>query len=98
MICKPYCFEFIKTNKVPPYSVMNNMYLETSPCELKVLNFYERLLIQKAKCFQTIVQLKPYQRIFSHLTCPALKGNQSQNEYDYISYYFIIKYEISFKL
>ena len=75
MICKPYCFEFIKANKVPPYSVLNNMNLETSPCELKNLNFYERLLVQKAKCFQTIVQLKPYKRIFSHLTCPALKGN-----------------------
>ena len=74
MVCKPYCLDHLEKNSVPPYSSLNNMRLEITPIELKCLNFYERLLIQKAKCFQTIIHLKPYKKIFSHINCPALKG------------------------
>ncbi len=68
------CFDLIlKKNQRPPYSILNNMYLDPVPKEILILNFYEKLLIQQAKCFLTIIQLKPHQQHQRHVL-PGLKG------------------------
>ena len=75
-ICKPYCLNDIKNDEIPTYSILNNMKLSQPPECISKLNHFERNLTQIAKCFQTIVKLKPYR--FSTNNCkdlvPAMKG------------------------
>jgi hypothetical protein len=75
MICTTYCLADLKTNKIPKYSEHNNMKLDKTPNAIKELNFYEKLLIHQAKCFQTIVQMKPLSNQTTNYKCAALKGN-----------------------
>jgi len=73
-ICKDYCISDLKIGRVPTYSPLNNMELELLPECITQLNFYERLLIQRAKCFQTIVQLRPTKKTYGTNACQALRG------------------------
>lgn len=75
LICTNYCWKDAKNNKVPAYSVLNNVGLDLVPIEIKQLNFFEKQLIQRAKCFQTIIKLRPNRKLFSNHALPALKGN-----------------------
>ncbi len=66
------CFNDLRYDKLPKYSVLNNMYIDNVPEEISSLNFYEKLLIQKAKCFMTIIKLNSYGRNIHQM--PAIKG------------------------
>jgi hypothetical protein len=58
-ICKANCYKDIFVlNRTPTYSLLNNMGLIEVPDCIKILNIYERMLIQRAKCFQTIIKLQ----------------------------------------
>ena len=57
MICTSYCLDDLKRDEIPKYSALNNMILDITPPVIKELNFYEKLLIHQAKCFQTIIQM-----------------------------------------
>ena len=50
------------------------MYLHDPPIELKCLNNYEELLIQLAKCFMTIIQLKTCKTYNNQSLTIAIKG------------------------
>ncbi len=78
MICTSYCLDDLKRDEVPKYSALNNMILDITPPIIKELNFYEKLLIHQAKCFQTIIQMKPLANTNSTYKCPALKGKLYQ--------------------
>ncbi len=51
------------------------MYLYNTPNEIACLNHYELLLIQLAKCFQTIIQLKPLTNSRNFRNVLGFKGN-----------------------
>lgn len=57
-VCKSNCYKSILENKIPKFSVLNNMKLSQLPPEIEVLNNYEFLLIQLAKCFHSIYRLE----------------------------------------
>ena len=71
-LCKE-CNTCLLTQQIPPYSVLNNMYLDDIPKELERLNFYERLLTQRAKCFLTIIKLQNQSGYKTNLLS-AIKG------------------------
>ena len=74
-LCKDHCHkDLIIQGSIPKYSKLNNVYFDECPNEISSLNIFERLLIQKAKVFQTIVKLKSYSSNFSKNAIPALKG------------------------
>ena len=58
-ICK-YCKPLIKKNKLPPRCVLNGLQMEPIPPELADLDSLSRQLIQRAKCYQTVVRLGTY--------------------------------------
>ncbi|CAF1039401.1 unnamed protein product, partial [Brachionus calyciflorus] len=57
-ICSLYCIKDLKNNRVPKFSVLNNMKLYDPPECLKKLNFFEQLLIKQGSSFQTISKLE----------------------------------------
>ncbi len=74
-ICREHCYKSIfKEGKIPIYSKLNNMQILNQPTELSILNFYEKLLIQRAKCFVTIIKLNSYSKNNSGYQTVALKG------------------------
>ena len=54
-----YCKPVIKKNKLPA-RVLNGLQLDTIPPELAQLDSLSRQLIQRAKCYQTVVRLGTY--------------------------------------
>jgi len=66
------CFNDFRLDKLPRYSILNNMFIDNVPKEISTLNFYEKLLIQKAKCFMTIIKLNSYGRNIHQMQ--AIKG------------------------
>ena len=55
--------------------VLNGLYTEPIPQELSNLNAIESQLIQRAKCFQTVVRLGTYTGKVPIYNCPkAVKG------------------------
>ena len=54
-----YCKPVIK-NKLPARCVLNGLQLDTIPPELAQLDSLSRQLIQRAKCYQTVVRLGTY--------------------------------------
>jgi len=58
-ICIDQCFnDIFKNNTIPKYSKLNNMEIQTTPQQLQNLNFFEKTLIHRAKCFLSTVKLK----------------------------------------
>ena len=55
-----YCKNMIRNNKMPPRCVLNGLENVPIPPELAVLDPLSRQLIQRAKCYQTIVRLGIY--------------------------------------
>ena len=73
-LCREFCLKDISDNLIPRYCFLNNMMLEETPDCIKNLNFYEKLLIQKAKCFQTIIKLHTIRKNSKNIPISALKG------------------------
>jgi len=75
-LCRTQCFNdiFIKKRK-PIYSHLNNMHMDSPPIEITRLNFYEKILCQLAKCFQTIVKLQTCKKFSGSNQILALKGS-----------------------
>ena len=57
-MCK-YCKPIIRKNKLPP-RILNGLQTVPIPSELADLDSLSRQLIQRAKCYQTIVRLGTY--------------------------------------
>ena len=69
--CKP----IIKNDKVPGRCVLNGLKCEPIPDELKNLDPLSLQLIQRAKCFQTVVRLGTYTgKVPSYNSLKAIKG------------------------
>jgi hypothetical protein len=74
-ICKAYCEKFIFKDSInPPISVLNNMQFKKPPECIAKLNIWERILIQKARCFQTIGKLNPVSKWKGQNVISALRG------------------------
>ena len=58
-ICN-YCKPKVRAGKLPPQCVLNGLKTESIPVELTKLDSLSCQLIQKAKCYQTIVRLGTY--------------------------------------
>jgi len=55
-----YCQPILNSNKMPSRCVLSGLYTIPIPDELTKLNTLETQLIQRAKCFQTVVRLGTY--------------------------------------
>jgi hypothetical protein len=74
-LCRNFCLTDIFSDEiVPKYSHLNNMFLSQTPEVLKSLNLWERMLIQRAKVFLTIIRLKGYNKSKYVKGLVALKG------------------------
>lgn len=52
------CYTSIRTGGIrPPESIFNNLAVDAVPRQISVLNEYERLCVQLAKCFQAVYRL-----------------------------------------
>ena len=70
-----YCKNMIKSNKMPPRCVLNGLQTVPIPLELALLDPLSRQLIQRAKCYQTIVRLSTYTGKVPHYnSLKACKG------------------------
>ena len=58
-MCK-YCKPIIRGDRLPPQCVLNGLETVPIPPELAALDPLSRKLIQRAKCYQTIVRLGTY--------------------------------------
>lgn len=56
IVCK-YCRQYFNKNKIPPSCKCNNLEVRPVPEEITTLNDYERILIQRAKAFQTVQKM-----------------------------------------
>ena len=61
-ICTTNCKPIIRNDKVRGRCVLNGLQCEPIPVELKNLDPLSLQLIQRAKCFQTVVRLETYMR------------------------------------
>ena len=57
-VCQ-YCRTKLNSNTIPPRSTLNGLEVDDIPKELRSLNIFEQILIQKAKAFQTVIRLGP---------------------------------------
>ena len=55
-----YCKPLIKKDTLPPRCVLNDLQTVPMPSELAKLDCLSRQLIQRAKCYQTVVRLGTY--------------------------------------
>ena len=71
-----YCKGMIKSEKVPPRCVLNGLETCSVPKEIARLDSLSRQLIQRAKCYQTVVRLGTYSGKVPHYnSLKACKGN-----------------------
>ena len=52
-ICK-YCLNYFRQGKLPPRCILNGLQFGIIPQQIATLNPFEKNLIQRAKCFQTV--------------------------------------------
>ncbi|XP_044742220.1 uncharacterized protein LOC123303484 [Chrysoperla carnea] len=57
-ICR-LCLDYIRKNILPANCILNDLYVGEIPNELKKLNEYEKILIQRAKAFQMVTTMTP---------------------------------------
>jgi ATP-dependent DNA helicase PIF1 len=73
-LCR-YCNENIKKRSLPQRCALNGLLVDELPASLESLNIFEMMIIQKAKCFQTVVRLGPVKhRLPSSAMVKAVKG------------------------
>lgn len=53
-----YCIEKFCTGVLPSRCILNGLLFESIPAEIAQLNQYEKVLIQRAKAFQTVTKSK----------------------------------------
>ena len=71
-----YCKPMIKRDRLPPRCVLNGLQTVPIPPELAALDPLSRQLIQRAKCYQTIVRLGTYTaKVPMYNSLKACKGN-----------------------
>ena len=56
LICK-YCLNYFRQGKLPPRCILNGLQFGDIPQEISELNAFEKILIQRAKCFQTVSRM-----------------------------------------
>lgn len=61
-ICK-YCYLKITNDTMPSTCILNKMFSDPIPPEINCLNEFEKLLMQRAKCFQKITSTKTVMNI-----------------------------------
>ena len=70
-----YCKRMIKGGKMPARCVLNGLQTVPIPPELAVLDQLSRQLIQRAKCYQTVVRLGTYTgKVPTYNSLKACKG------------------------
>ena len=70
-----YCKALIKKNRMPAHCVLNGLQTVPIPPELAVLDPLSRQLIQRAKCYQTVVRLGTYTaKVPTYNSLKACKG------------------------
>ena len=52
-----YCKSSIRKNKLPPRCILNGLETVPIPCELSKLDTLSSQLIQRDKCYQTVIRL-----------------------------------------
>ncbi|XP_066600006.1 putative autophagy-related protein 11 [Prorops nasuta] len=74
-ICQ-YCKSKIRFNIMPPTCILNNLDARNVPEEIDNLNDYERILIQRAKAFQTVLRMGTVmnKNIQHRFMIPKVKG------------------------
>ncbi|KAJ8665655.1 hypothetical protein QAD02_007317 [Eretmocerus hayati] len=74
-ICN-HCSGHLKKNRLPSLCILNNLRADGVPEEIKTLNRFEKMLIQRAKAFQCIVKLGTVQKknIPHHMKLDQVKG------------------------
>lgn len=53
------CLQKIRANQLPAPCVLNDLHVSTVPPQIAELNDYEKILIQRAKSFQVVMQMNP---------------------------------------
>jgi len=48
----------LRLSKIPPTSIINDLYSPSIPDVILSLNSFEKILIQRAKAFQVIVRME----------------------------------------
>ena len=70
-----YCKSSIRKNKLPPRCVLNGLETVPIPPELSKLDALSSQLIQRAKCYQTVIRLGTYTaKVPVHNSLKACKG------------------------
>ena len=55
-ICK-YCLNYFRQGKFPPRCLLNGLQFGDVPEEISTLNNFEKIFIQRAKCFQSVTRM-----------------------------------------
>ncbi|KAF8792848.1 hypothetical protein HNY73_004397 [Argiope bruennichi] len=53
------CLQKIRANQLPAACFLNDLHVSTVPPQITELNDYEKILIQRAKAFQVVMQMNP---------------------------------------
>ncbi|KAJ8688062.1 hypothetical protein QAD02_023857 [Eretmocerus hayati] len=71
-----HCSKYLKVNRLPSLCILNNLQTDTVPEEIRTLNRFEKMLIQRAKAFQCVVKLETVQKknIPHHMKLDQVKG------------------------
>ncbi|KAJ8671560.1 hypothetical protein QAD02_002819 [Eretmocerus hayati] len=74
-ICN-HCSKYLKCNKIPSLSILNNLRTDEVLEEIRSLNRFEQMLIQRAEAFQCVVKLETVQKknIPHHMKLDQVKG------------------------
>jgi len=52
-----YCERKFRNGILPAYCVLNNLFVHDVPDIIASLNTFEKILVQKAKAFQTVIKM-----------------------------------------
>ncbi|XP_043267698.1 uncharacterized protein [Venturia canescens] len=67
---------------MPPTCVLNNLYVQPTPDPLKDLNEFERILIQRAKAFQTVIKMDLLDTDLREVEFPISQECESDEDVD----------------
>jgi len=96
-ICRNYCYNSLKNNEIPCFSILNNMKLSDLPFEISGLNNYEIMLIQLAKYFHTIFRLQTVTKIKNKTQIYGFKGIFINVYYFCEKFYYYLRFLFSLK-
>ena len=61
-----YCKDALNKSTMPPRCALNGLEVDPLPETMKDLNNFETMLLQKSKCFQTVIRLGPVKNRLPH--------------------------------